>query len=255
MAQDVELLAVDPRLMEAHVARMVVLKIAALRSLAREMGLGLPALTESDRIAELRGRATPPASCGPEMPAAPARGAMRTFAPSAVVRTAEGFEVQHVGFAGRNAARACDVFDVMADQARRRGGTAPFSAAQIATARSYAAMVERHSARGLRGISVELRSGVGGGGGRSLDYMDVVVAEGDRIRAMHRAIGPEMALEMVRAGSGKRSAISTRQLVDGVCLEGLSLSDLLRRYGWAVKGETRAAAQAVLCRALDRMAG
>lgn len=253
MAPDIAFGTVEPRILDAHVIRMVALKVQALRSLAREMGLRAPALTEADRMAEMRGRATPPASCGPEIHAAPARGPMRTFAPSAVVRGKDGYEVQHVGFQGRNAARTSDVFDIMADQARRRGGASPFTARQIAAGRTYAALIERHSARGVRGISVELRSGGGGGGDCSRDYMDVVVAEGDRIRAMQRAIGDEMALAMARASSGKRSAISARQMVDGVCLEGLAISTLLKRSGWAVYGATVAAAQAALSAALDRM--
>lgn len=247
-------MSMESRAMDRLVMRLVAVNLDALRSLAREMGLPPPALSEADRLVAIKARAVPPQRCGPEMPAAPARGPMLAFAPIAMRPTADGYAQSHDGHLGRDAARAADVFDQMTLQAQRRGGLAPFTARQIAAGRTYAALVERHSAHGLRGISAETRSGGGGGQGAG-GYMDAVIAEGRLIDALRDAIGDGMALSVRRERDGRRTGISCRALVDAVCLYQQPISAVLKRHGWAIKGDTRAEAQAALARALDRMAG
>jgi hypothetical protein len=246
-------LDIDETALNAHVLRMVVLWQDAARSVARAMGLPPPLLTEADRMTAIKARAMPPESCGPEIQPAPAKGPMVAFPPMQMQPVeGGGYDLVHAGFRGRDAARAMDVWDEMARQARRAGGTEPFSRQQVATGRAYAALVERHSACGLRGISVETmlagRGGQGGGG-----YADAVLSEGRRLDALVRAIGEDVALEVRRASRRARGIVTVRQLVDGLCLEGLTLAGLLRRAGWPDNGRTIDAARDVVSSALDRM--
>ncbi|MCA2012410.1 hypothetical protein LCM17_13005 [Cereibacter sphaeroides] len=239
--------------LDVAVIRLAGLRSGALKVIARELGVILRPNREKDRLQLMRAQAQAPASCGPEIPLAPARGSVEPWAPQAVRATASGYEPQHVGFQGRDAARERDVFDLMADQAARRGGTAPLSPSQVDAGRRYGALVERHSSVGLKCVSVEAqeRGGSGSGGG---SYMDAVLAEGEVIRRMQAAIGDAWALEVTRNRGGKRRGILVRRLVDQVCLEGRSVSDVLKAHGWAVHGEIVSRAQAALSGALERMA-
>lgn len=236
---------------EAAVMRLIARRNEAIRSIARQMGLKLQAEDEKDRLVAIKAAAQAPERCGPEIPVAPARGPMVAFAPKAMRPTAEGYELQHVGFQGRDAARAADVFDTMALQARRRGGHDPFTARQVDAGRYYAALVERHSSVGLKCVSVEAQDrGKGAGSG---SYMDAVVAEGEVIRRLETAIGTGFALEVQRARDGKRRSITLRHLVDMVCLEGRTVTDALKVNGWSVKGDTVTEAREALAAALERM--
>lgn len=237
--------------LEDTVERLVRLRRAALRSLSKAMGLGLPPEGEAQRLAAVKAAAVAPGSCGPEIPLAPARGRLVAVEPFEMVRTDDGYEAQHVGFAGRDAARATDVWDRMADQARRAGGADPFTPAQVATARTYAAFVERHSAVGLKGRSIETAGR--GRSGASDGVMDLIIDEGRRIVAMERAVGDGLALEVRRQGRPGRVGIATLALVRAVCLEGLTVSEVLVRHGWSAYGDVRAQAQRALGAALDRM--
>lgn len=237
-------------LVRAAMARAAV-RQSAVRAVARWLEIDLPPETEAERLDRIRADAVPPASCGPDMPLAPARGRLIALPPLATVRTDTGYDVAHVGFRGRDAARARDVWDEMADQARRAGGYDPFTARQKAAGRTYAALVERHQSVGLRGRSVETMHGRGGlpSGG----IMDRVLDEGRAIASMQAAIGDGWALEVRRQGKRRRVALTVRDLADRVCLGGQTISAVLAACGWSVKGETRDWAQDALARALDRM--
>jgi hypothetical protein len=246
-------LEIDEPAMEALTLRLVARWTDALRSVAREMDLPPPLLSEAERLAYLKARSVAPESCGPDMPVAPARGPVVAVTPLAMRRGRDGYDVEHVGHAGRDAARARDVWDEMADQARRAGGVAPFTPAQVATGRAYAALVERHQACGLRGISVEtMMAGRGGSGGGG--YMDSVLAEGRRLDALNRQIGDGVALEVQRRSRRARDVVTVRALVDGVCLHGRTVADQLRRSGWDTNGPMLDKARGVVAAALDRMA-
>lgn len=224
----------------------------AVVAVARWLQIDLPPATEAERLDRIRAEGVPPASCGPDMPVAPARGRMIAFSPRAFVLTAKGYDMAHVGYRGRDAARARDVWDEMADQAKRAGGFDPFTARQKDAGRAYAALVERHQSVGLRGRSVETMQGRGGlaTGGIS----EAVLKEGDTITAMQASIGDGWALEVRRQTKRRRAPLSVRELVDRVCLGGQTIGAVLQACGWSVKGETRDRAQDVLARALDRMA-
>ncbi|AFA44841.1 hypothetical protein [Rhodobacter capsulatus] len=241
---------------EAAVARSVAAKMRVIGQLARGYGLPDPFDGDADRLAQIKASAEPPVSCGPEMIPAPARGPMVRFAPIAVTPVgADGFEVSHVGFRGRDAARAADAFDVMELQARRKAGAAYrplFSVAQVQAGRRYAELVERHSAVGMRCASAEALAAGSGGGRGDGGYIDAVIHEGDMIRRIEAAIGRGVALAP-RRGGGARRAIADLELVQLVCLRGMTLAQVLRARGWVPDRATRAALHGALCGALDRM--
>jgi hypothetical protein len=246
-------LDIDEAALNAHVLRMVAWRNTALRSIARELGLPPPLLSEADRMADLKAQAVAPESCGPDMPMAPARGKLVAVKPMAMQMGEEGPVPVHTGWRGRDAARALDVWDTMARQARRAGGADPFTAAQVAAGRAYGALVERHEARGLRGVSVEtMMAGRGGPGVGGLS--EAVLKEGRRLDALRRAIGDGLALEVQRVSRRARGVLTVRALVDGICVEGLAIGPQLRRAGWSDrKTDVLAAARDAVARALDRM--
>lgn len=227
---------------------------------------------EQKACSEILNRATPPVSCGPEIPVAPARGPMIAFAPRKMEITENGGLVRrHDGYLGRDAARVADAFDRMAQQALRAHGkrlkraeaegreasafVQPFTPGQIAAARDYAALTERCAASGIKCSSLEAIRNQGSGGG---DREVAVLQDLQRLRALHRRIGDGLAKELRRirpGGNDKRRAIRVRYLVDQVCLSGLTLGEVLVSCGWAEDQKLREALRAALCRALDRMQG
>ncbi|MFC5736932.1 hypothetical protein [Sinirhodobacter huangdaonensis] len=244
---------------EAFAAMIAVQKTCAVRQIARALGLPDPYSTDADRVARLRDRSSPPDRCGPEIIAAPARGPMIAFSPIAVCPKGEAdWEVQHAGYRGRDAARGADAFDLMDLQARRRGGDGHrmlFSAAAIRAGRDYAALIERHDAAGLRGVSVETmmagRSGGTGDGG----YIDAVISDGRRIRALRLAIGGGSVFARWIDADGHviKPGLSVRDLVDQVCCGGQTVSQVIRGTGRSPGGTNARKAAMALADALRRM--
>lgn len=216
---------------------------------------------EAARVEQIRAGSSVPSDCGPEIVAAPARGAFRVFEPRA---TSPGGRLVHDGYRGqgeatrRKAVARLDVFDVMTAQARRRSKDAPplFTASQVAAGRAYLELVERTASSGFSGTSLEVSSARvrGSGGG---DWIEAVIRDGRRLDRMIEAIGSGYALAPAESRQhidrGVRHAIAVRRLVDAVCLEGRTISDVLRANGWASKTTTREAVRAILCAALDRI--
>lgn len=205
-------------------------------------------------LAAILARAAAPEICGPEIIPAPARGPC-VVAPqvSLVPNGKDGWVADNGGFAGRAAARAADVFDVMLAEARRADAAVPFTPGQVAMGRRYRDLVERHDAGGIKLSQMDGRPGGQGG-----DFMDAYLAEGREIEAIRRRVGAGSALVVRRirpSARGSRRSIPDRALVDMVCLGNRSLSEVLRVHGWAVKGETRNALREALGGALDRMIG
>ncbi|MBD3785646.1 MAG: hypothetical protein IE922_01570 [Sphingomonadales bacterium] len=238
---------------DAAVARALAVKMQVVGDLARVFGQPEPFASDADRVARLKAAATVPASCGPEIIPAPARGAAVRFTPVSVQpRGADGYEVQHAGYRGRDAARAADVFDRIEASARRSRSAMPFSPGQIEAARRYRGMVERHDAGGIKLASLEGR-GAGGSGG---DFMDAYLSEAREIARMRAAIGSGMAMVPRRRGSGGAArAVSLRAAVDALCLDDLTPGEVLRRFGWSEYGANRDALRRVLAEALERMRG
>lgn len=244
---------------------------------------------EAARIAAIKARAQPPASVGPDIIAAPARGPMQVFVPREMVVTDAGNLVsRRAGYKGRDGARVADAFDLMTMNAlkahpkviaaaerehrahceglRKKGVAArpfsapafvpPFTHGQVAAARDYAALTERCNASGMSCASLEA-VGRGSGGG---DREAAIFRDFARLRSLHRRIGDGLAKEVRRhrpsITGGKRSAIRVRTLVDMVCLGNLTLDEVFQRHGWTQKnGAMRADLRSALCKALDRMQG
>lgn len=231
----------------------------------------LEILARSDAaVAAVKSRAAIPEACGPDIAPAPARGAFATFRPVEIVPGSAGTarpagyrahgELQH-----RSAIRKADVFDAMIDAARKRHIAAgddavpfipPFTPGQVQVARDYRDLTERHSAGGIRCASLEAGRGGGSGG----EFIDAYVADGERLRRFHAVIGNGAAMIVRRIrpssrGTGERGIIHDRTLVDMVCLENRSLTDVLTRHGWSEKGGHRKALRAALAGVLDRMQG
>jgi hypothetical protein len=206
------------------------------------------------RCRQMLAEARPPERCGPEMVPAPARGAFATFQPQLVVPIpgeAEGWEVQDSGYRGRDALCQADVFDVMARQARRAGAQeAPFSASQVNVGRTYRDLVERLAAAGVRCSSLEGRAASGRAGGG--DWIEAVMRDRAELEAMRRGIGGRVALDP-KYRSATRAPITDRQLVDLVCVADRALDEVLRYFGWSLKGEHRHVVRTALRGALDRM--
>ena len=227
-------------------------------------------VTEALGLCSVKLRAIPPPACGPDMAPAPARGAMRIVTP----RRIEGNASVRDGYLGRSRMEVADVFDQMvqrawdrheADCARaRKAGVAddklpqfapPFTAGQVSIARHYRALVEQHDAGGMKCASLEGRAGGGGQGG---GFMDAFLDEGAEIDRLRHRIGNGMAMSLRRvrpSERGKRQPITARALVDGVCLAGKTVTEVLAAHGWNNDGRNRKVARGALAACLDRMQG
>ncbi|MBZ4023262.1 hypothetical protein CKO11_12415 [Rhodobacter sp. TJ_12] len=243
----------ERRLRREDVWRRVDGRIEAVLGLAR-----LQTLSQAYVMA----RAAAPASCGPEIVAAPARGASMRFQPEAMVPKGEAdWRAEPVGYRGRDAVRRADLFDKMERAALRAGREVPFSPGQVSAGRSYAALVEFVSAGGVKLSSLEGRIG-GAGGGGEVAWIERYCQASERLRRMRIAIGDGAALSVRRVRPSKRAkpgatgsarTISDRVLVDGVCVSGLSLGDVLLANGWAKSGQNIEAVRGALAAALERM--
>ena len=248
---------------------------------AASIGAPPPRVVGRERLAEtaaacasLLDAAMVPASCGPEIPVAPARGPVEEFTPREMVQTEAGnFVSRHAGYQGRTALRVEDAFDKMTRNARKAhdglvarakregkpapaGFVPPFTHGQVSAARDYAALSERCAAFGMSCSSLEAVQRGGGGGDREA----AIFRDFARLRSLHRRIGSGLAKEVRRhrpsTTGGKRSAIRVRVLVDQVCLGGMTLDEVLEAHGWRSHNDTvRADLRTALCDALDRMQG
>ncbi|WP_147435536.1 hypothetical protein [Paenirhodobacter hankyongi] len=216
---------------------------------------------EAGRRAALLRAATAPEVCGPEIPVAPARGACRVFTVRQI-RPGTRNTIEDAGYQGpgeaqpRKAVRAADVFDRMDARAQAAKKPAPFTPGQIAIARLYRTLVERHEAGAIKLSSLEGRTG---GSGRGVDVTDLRLEEARKIALLRRRIGDGAAMVVRRVRPSARGAgasiILDRRLVDAVCLEDMDPSAVLVAHGWTAKGEHRERLRNALMAALDRMQG
>lgn len=213
---------------------------------------------EVARLDAVRAKGYVPSEVGPEIPEAPARGPVRMVEMMASYpKGDDGFEVKPSGFMGRKTLQRADSFDVMAAKAARHKKPAPFSPSQVAMGRFYRDLVEKHASAGMKCSSMESLSqrGSGSDGG---GYMDAVLRDSARIAALHKRIGDGSALVVRRirpSARGSRVSITDRRLVDIICLEEGTMSDVLRAHGWSVKSDHIKALTQALREALDRMMG
>lgn len=222
---------------------------------------------EQARLDAIKARAVPPDGSGPLIPVAPARGPQSAFTPHVVMpdeKTADGYKVERTGWRGFKATRQIDIFDDLARRADRikdKDGNpcaSPLSKGQVAVARRYRDLVERHDAAGIKCASLEGRNAAGPSTGG--EFIDAYVDEGREIEWFRKCIGSGVAVEVRRARRSARSGdmarnIRNRDLVDAICLRGQSFRAVLRRYGWGVNARHAGLLVDALRRCLARMEG
>ena len=204
-------------------------------------------------VARLSARAVPPPLVSPEIIPAPARGYVEIQRPTEVVMTPSGPRVRAASVDGFHPVRVEDALGGMDREARKSGSAKPdlFTGLQRDTARAYATLHERVQSAGVRCSSVEA---LGGGGGGS--FIDAVIADHESLRRLQAAIGDGLVLIPRNAqahADRPRSAIRVIDLVNQVCIGGMSLSAVLERCGWGRWSGNRAKLRVALCAALDRM--
>lgn len=217
---------------------------------------------EAARVAETKARGCVPVQCGDAIPVAPARGAFQVFEPMALYQSNDGkMKAEPNGYRGRSAIRCADVFDVMAAKAASHKKPSPFTSEQIAMGRYYRDLVERHACAGVKCSSIEVVSS--GGNGQGGDFMDAVLRDREEIERLHRRIGNGAAMVVRRirpSEKNQKRLISDRELVDCVCIEDRTFSEVLRSFGWVSKGQKVPgrhikSLQSALGLTLDRMTG
>ncbi len=196
-----------------------------------------------------------PAGVSPEILMAPARGQLYEFRETETVMTPNGPRLRYATEHGLRPARVGDAFDTMLDQAARRAGKdalPPFSFDQIEAGRAYAKLAERVAAAGVQCSSIEAQARGSGGG----SWIDAVLHDSRRLDVMRSKVGADLVLEPRGAAAHRdrgRRAITVRDLVDAVCLEGRTLSGVLARFGWGRNTRNVKALRDALCAALDRL--
>jgi hypothetical protein len=203
------------------------------------------------RVQQVVDRAVPPAAMA-SAPIAPARGTMQLVT---------NYEATPGGIRRTSGAhwRAACVLEAMnaraAHRAEARGVAVllPFGPGQIAMAGIYRGLVEWRDGAGVKCSSLE----AGRGGGGSGLFIDAFIDQGAALSRLHDLIGTGVALRPWGAmdRDNARRAVTARALVDWVVCEGLDLTAVLRRAGWAANGINRKAVRVALCAALDRMQG
>ncbi|ARU02986.1 hypothetical protein [Yoonia vestfoldensis] len=214
---------------------------------------------ETARIDQIKARSARPDGCGPEIvDVAPARGMVQRFQPREVVLTKAGnVRVTRAGHNGHDALRRGDAFDVMMEKARGRAGKeAPplFTAGQISAGRDYAALYERCAAAGVKCSSIEALGGCGGQG----SFIDALIRDSRRLASLDRAVGRDVVLSPRKAHAHSdrgRRVVCVLDLVQAVCVENLTISQTMNRFGWPRTPASVKAARTALCFALDRMQG
>lgn len=231
-------------------------------AVSRRLGLRADlADQERARIDAVRAQGAVPASVGPEIPDAPARGPFKVFDTfAAYPKGDDQTEIKQAGFQGRKTMQRADVFDVMRAQAAKRGGTMGLAPEQVGMARTYSALVERHSAGAMRCSSIEAMPS--GGGGGSDGFTDARLASVRKIDMLRARVGDRVAIEVRRVRPSKRavdgaprSPVTDMALVEGLAVHGKSISTVLREHGWSGNNAQVKAATSALAAALDRMIG
>lgn len=199
-----------------------------------------------------------PDGCSSEIPSVEPRGQLIAFRETKVLPDGEdGFKVVEQPYRAGCAAIQEDVFDRMADQAKRAKGVLMLTQHQVDAGRAYRALYEKVDAAGVK-CSSTFDDSVGGSG--RADFMDAFAADVQRLGWFRNAIGDGFALRVRVQGAhsmdrGSRASITSQQLIDSVCLADQGLSVVLRRNGWAAATKNIKVLRVTLCAILERMKG
>ncbi|MBT3142903.1 hypothetical protein KL867_17680 [Ruegeria litorea] len=213
---------------------------------------------ELARVEAVKARGVVPECCGDAIPVAPARGAFRVFEPVGLYPVGEADHVARpAGYRGRKAMQLADAFDVMEAQARK----VLFTPGQKAMGRHYASLTEKLACVGARCSSLEASADRSAGGGG--EYIDAVIQDRQALDRMRRRIGSGAAMKVRRirpSERNKRGVILDLALVEAVCVQQLTISQVLFKFGWVAEGGRAqgkhiSALRSALCEALDRSAG
>lgn len=210
---------------------------------------------EAAGLAKIKADAAPPAAMG-AAPVAPARGPQQ-LVPSFTVTTGGMRRVEGAHWRGLSPLASAVAQARLRHEARGVDApfVAPFGPGQVTMAEDYAALVEWREGSALKCASLE--GGRGGGSGGSGIYIVTFVDQGKWLAELQRRIGDGMAMSPRRhmdRGNGRRS-ITVRVAVDLLCLQGMPVKAILRRFGWAADMKDQRALRAAICGALDRMQG
>lgn len=206
-------------------------------------------------LARINADAAPPAAMV-AAPVAPARGAQQ-LVPSFTVTTGGMRRVEGAHWRGLSPLASAVA---QAQQRHEARGTdapfvAPFGPGQVTMAEDYAALVEWREGSAVKCASLE--GGRGGGGGGSGQFIVTYIKQGEWLAELQRRIGDGVAMSPRRhmdRGNGRRS-ITVRVAVDLLCLQGMPVKAILRRFGWAADMKDQRALRSAICGALDRMQG
>ncbi|RBW58424.1 hypothetical protein DS909_06660 [Phaeobacter gallaeciensis] len=210
---------------------------------------------ELERVEAVKARGVVPECCGGAIPVAPARGAFRVFEPVGLYPAGEADHVARPsGYRGRKAMQLADAFDVMEAKAARHGKAAPFTPSQVSMGRHYRDLVERYLSAGVRCSSLESVAQSGGSSGG--EFIDAVLRDREEIEMLRRRIGSGAAIVVRRhrpSQRGSRSTIFDQRLVDMVCIEELTMTEILKAHKWSVDRKYVRDLKKALADALDRM--
>ena len=222
---------------------------------------------EGERVERVKAGAANPSDCSAEIITAPARGPLAPFREGYWHEKDGQGEWRNIPYRSGCPGQARDIFDFMTDQATRRGGDAPFTAAQVGAGRDYRALHERVQSAGVKSSKAFDVQTAGRG---RVDFMDAYIRDTERLAMFHDAIGSVIAKDVKRVSSDRarrviitddilaqsdNRIITVRALVDDVCIKERALSDVLGAHGWSVTGKNRKALRGALCAALGRMQG
>lgn len=209
---------------------------------------------EAGRVRQIVADATPPVLMR-EAPVAPARGPQH-LVPNFTVTGGGMRRVEGGHWQGLSPLAAAVAQARLRHEARNPDVpfVPPFNPAQVAVAEDYAALVEWREGSALRCASLE--GGRSGGGGAGL-FIDTYIDQGRWLDELRNRIGDGVAMSVRRhmdRGNARR-AIKVRVAVDLLCLNGVAIKAVLRRFGWVGNMRECGDLRAAICGALDRMQG
>lgn len=229
---------------------------------AKATKVELMSMAVAARLEAVRSAVAVPAACGPDIAPAPARGGFVLVRNLELLPVGDRVEAVHRGYGGRAAIRQADAFDAMLAAAARRKQPSPLTHGQISIGRRYRDLVELLASDGTKLSSLEASCG----GPDARDWMDRRLAFSRELEAMRRrlGVGPVMVLRRIRPSQrhrdlapGERAPeiFTRRDLVDAVCLKGLSIKQALKTFRWSDSGRNCRAAMEALSASLDAMIG